>query len=90
MISYMGYKGYIGSLEYSQEDSLLYGSIAGIKDSVSYHGYSMDELQAVFEEAVDDYLEMCNAEGLEPNRTSREELQKMFSRDMDKLIGVAI
>ena len=90
MISYMGYKRYLGSVEYSKEDNLLHGSIAGISDSVSYHGHSLDELQVVFEEAVDDYLEMCRAEGLEPDVTCRDALYKMFADDMERLIGVAI
>jgi len=86
----MGYKGYLGSVEYSHEDNVFYGSLAGISDSVSYHGHSIDELQAVFEEAVDDYLEMCSAEGLEPQKTSRSSLQEMFAEDVVKIIGAAI
>jgi len=90
MIRYMGYRSYLGSVEYSSEDSIYHGSIAGINDSVSYHGHSLDELQTVFEEAVDDYLEMCRAEGFEPDIASKDELHKMFVEDVEKLIGVAI
>jgi len=63
----MDYRGYMGSVEFSLEDDILYGSLAGIRDSVSYHGKSIDELRVAFEEAVDDYLDMCAAEGLQPD-----------------------
>ncbi|MCL2204013.1 MAG: hypothetical protein FWB88_08740 [Defluviitaleaceae bacterium] len=66
MIQYMKYREYMGSVERSAEDNMLHGSLAGIKDSVSYHGCNLDELQAAFIEAVDDYLIMCEAEGLQP------------------------
>jgi predicted HicB family RNase H-like nuclease len=63
----MEYKNYMGSVEYSDEDNILYGSITGIKDSVSYHGRSIDEIKAAFADAVDHYLDMCEAEGLQPD-----------------------
>ncbi|MDR1069016.1 MAG: type II toxin-antitoxin system HicB family antitoxin, partial [Clostridiales Family XIII bacterium] len=64
----MIYKGYRGSLEYSKDDERLIGKILGIKDSVSYHGMSLGEVQGAFREAVDDYLAMCEAEGIRPKR----------------------
>ena len=55
----MTYKGYTARIEYSAEDGCLIGEIAGIRDIVSFHGDSVAELQAGFEDAVEDYLEMC-------------------------------
>lgn len=60
------YRGYVGSLEYSEEDNLFYGKVLGISDLISYEGASCDELIADFHGAVDDYLAMCEAEGQEP------------------------
>jgi len=55
----MTYKGYAAHIEYSDDDQCLVGHIAGIKDIVGFHGESVPELRAAFEEAVDDYLETC-------------------------------
>lgn len=55
----MNYKGYAARLEYSEEDSLFVGHIAGIRDVVGFHGSSVAELRAAFVEAVDDYLDTC-------------------------------
>ena len=64
----MTYKGYIGTVEYSEEDSCLFGRIAGIRDVISYEGESVAEIRKAFEEAVDDYLAHCATIGKEPNK----------------------
>jgi len=62
------YKGYIGTVEYSEEDNYLFGRIAGIRDVISYEGESVVEIRKFFEEAVDDYLAHCATIGKEPNK----------------------
>lgn len=56
----MNYKGYAAQIEYSEEDGLLVGHIAGIRDVVGFHGESVPELRTAFEEAVTDYLDTCS------------------------------
>ncbi len=60
------YKGYIGSVEFSQEDVIFYGKVMGIRSLISYEGVNAEELLENFRGAVDDYLETCKAEGIEP------------------------
>lgn len=62
------YKGYIGSVDYSQEDKLLYGKIECINDLIMYETTDAAQLQTVFEEAVDDYLITCEQIGKEPDK----------------------
>lgn len=63
----MTYKGYAARVEYSEEDGCFVGHIAGIRDVIGFHGESVAELRAAFEEAVDDYFETCKRLGREPN-----------------------
>lgn len=63
----MTHKGYAARVEYSEEDGCFVGHIAGIRDVIGFHGESVSELRAAFEEAVDDYLESCRKLGREPN-----------------------
>ena len=70
MSDLLKYKDYLGTVEYSETDNLRHGKLAGIRDLVSYHGENLKSLQSNFEEAIDDYLEMCKEEGLEPNITT--------------------
>lgn len=64
----MEYKGYTGTVAYSEDDQCLCGRIAGINDIISYEGQSVTEIRQAFEDAVDCYLEDCTARGKEPNR----------------------
>jgi predicted HicB family RNase H-like nuclease len=64
----MTYKGYIGTVEYSEEDACLFGRVAGIRDIITYEGESVTDIRVAFEEAVDDYLTHCAESGKEPNK----------------------
>lgn len=64
----MTYRGYVARIEYSDEDAAFVGHIAGIRDIVGFHGESVNELRAAFEEAVDDYLETCKKLGRAPQK----------------------
>lgn len=68
MSSAMTYKGYAARIEYSDEDGCFIGHIAGIKDVIGFHAESVKELHQAFEEAVDDYLAICEKVGREPQK----------------------
>ena len=55
-------------VQFSSEDECFIGHIAGIKDVVGFHGESVSELKAAFEEAVNDYLETCIKVGKNPQK----------------------
>ncbi|MBR6140473.1 MAG: type II toxin-antitoxin system HicB family antitoxin [Bacteroidaceae bacterium] len=65
----MTYKGYIGSVNYSDKDQVFFGKIEGINGLVNFEGESVKELAAAFHEAVDDYLAYCEDEGIEPDKS---------------------
>ena len=67
-MSQMHYKGYSARIEYSEEDQCFIGRIAGIRDIVGFHGESVEGLKNAFQEAVDDYLETCDALNRSPQR----------------------
>ena len=62
------YKGYLGSVEYSKEDDCLYGKVIGIKGLISYEGDSLTQLKEDFQNAVDDYLAMCEKKKIQPEK----------------------
>lgn len=63
------YKGYIGSVAYSEPDKVFFGTIEGIDDLVTYEGESVAELTSSFQEAVDDYLIFCEEHNLKPEKS---------------------
>ena len=65
----MTYKGYIGSVAFSEKDNVFFGKIEGINGLVNFEGESVKELTDAFHEAVDDYLAYCKDEGIEPEKS---------------------
>lgn len=63
------YKGYIGSVAYSEPDKVFFGKIEGIDGLVNYEGESVQELTAAFKEAVDDYLIFCEEHNCKPEKS---------------------
>ena len=68
-MGFLKYKGYTGSVEYSEEDQCLFGKVQGMtKDSITYEGNTVDELTSDFHVAVDDYLKLCEEKGVSPRK----------------------
>jgi len=63
------YKGYIGTVEYSPDDKVLYGKIEHINDLVTFEAKTANDLEKNFRAAVDDYIETCRQLGKEPQKT---------------------
>lgn len=64
----MTYKGYAARIEFDAEDRIFVGHLAGIRDSVAFHGETVNELETAFRESVDGYLVACEKLGQEPNK----------------------
>jgi predicted HicB family RNase H-like nuclease len=62
------YRGYVGSIEFSEEDAVFHGKVVGIKSLVSFEGDSVNTITEDFHDAVDEYLEYCEEKGIEPER----------------------
>lgn len=68
MTNIMNYNDYSARIEYDAEDEIFFGTVAGIRDRVSFHAQSVTELKAAFHEAVDDYVDACARIGKDPQR----------------------
>lgn len=62
------YKGYIGEYEYDDIANLYCGSVinSGPYSIVTFHADHPDGLMREFQISVDDYLEWCAEDGVEP------------------------
>ena len=84
----MTYKGYIGSVEYSEKDQVFFGKIEGINGLVNFEGESVKELTDAFHEAVDDYLAYCMDEGIEPDKSYSGTLNVRLTPTIHRQIAV--
>ena len=78
MNNIMQYKGYVGSVEFSEADKVLYGKVQGIRSLISYEGITVQELLEDFHGAVDDYLAACEEEGSKPEVAYKGSLNVRF------------
>ena len=79
------YKGYCGTVEYSAKDDILFGKVIGVNGLISYEGSSIQSLKADFEAAVDDYLEDCKAEGVEPKEVYKGTINVRIEPELHRL-----
>ncbi|NJP41519.1 type II toxin-antitoxin system HicB family antitoxin [Oscillospiraceae bacterium HV4-5-C5C] len=82
------YKGYIGSVELSEEDELIYGKVMGIRSLISYEGKTVNHLIEDFHGAVDDYLAMCEAEGRTPEVAYKGSFNIRISPELHKQLVI--
>lgn len=89
MNNVMEYKGYMGTVEYSDKDRVLFGKVLGIKGLISYEGESVDNLRIDFEEAIDDYLQMCAEKNIEPEKIYKGNFNVRIAPELHKQASIA-
>ncbi|MEE0931131.1 MAG: type II toxin-antitoxin system HicB family antitoxin [Acutalibacteraceae bacterium] len=78
------YKGFYGTVEFSENDNVLFGKVVGINSLISYEGDSVKNLREDFEGAVDDYLEICKTNGVEPEKVYKGSFNVRISPELHK------
>ena len=84
MSNMLTHKGYFGSVQYSEEDRVFHGKIEFIRSLVSYEGTDVDSLETAFQEAVDDYLELCAEQGKEPEQPFKGSFNVRIGTDLHR------
>ncbi len=84
----LNYKGFIGTVSFSEKDGLFFGKVEGINGLVNFEGDSVQELTTSFHEAVDDYLAYCREEGIEPHKSYSGSLNIRISPEVHSRVAV--
>jgi predicted HicB family RNase H-like nuclease len=85
----MEYNGYRATINYDPEDHILVGTVFGIKDSLNFHGNSVDELETSFHNCIDDYLEMCKEFGKEPDKEYKGQFNVRVAPELHRQVALA-
>ena len=88
MNNIMEYKGYVGTVEFSEKDMIFYGKVMGIRALISYEGTTAHELIDDFHGAVEDYLTLCEAEGKEPEKAYKGSFNVRISPELHKQAAI--
>ena len=84
----MEYKGYVGTVEFSQDDGLFFGKVIGIRSLISYEGTTAKELIDDFHGAVDDYLLLCEENGKEPEKAYKGSFNVRVTPELHKRAAI--
>lgn len=80
----MMYKGYYATIRYSEEDRLFVGEILGLVDTLGFHGSSVDELEQMFHQSIDNYLALCDRLGRLPDKQYRGQFNVRISSQLHR------
>ena len=82
------YKGYHASVKYDADDNILVGEVFGITDSLNFHGTSIKELEKMFHNSIDNYLELCEKIGKIPEKEFKGSFNIRISPEVHKQIAL--
>jgi predicted HicB family RNase H-like nuclease len=68
MNSMLEYLGYHAKIEFDAEEMIFTGEVFGINDSLNFHGTTVQEIEEMFHQSIDNYLTLCKECGKEPDR----------------------
>ncbi len=60
------HKGYFAKINFDERDSIFWGKVIGIKDSITFEGETVAQLTKDFHNAIDHYLADCKKEKRTP------------------------
>ena len=84
----MNYKGYIGKVEYDDENHVFTGSVINVRSVITFQGSTVDEIEKEFGASVDDYLEWCTEDGVEPDKPYSGKFNVRFSPELHRQAAV--
>jgi len=88
MSSMMEYRGYHATIEYDAEDKIFVGKVFGITDSLNFHGATVEELEGMFHQSIENYLSICSQCGKEPDREFKGTFNVRISPELHRKIAI--
>ncbi|MDR9387543.1 MAG: type II toxin-antitoxin system HicB family antitoxin [Balneolaceae bacterium] len=84
----LNYKGYHGHVDFDEEAGLFHGEVLDLRDVITFQGKSVAELEQAFRDSIDDYLEFCKQEEVEPDRPFSGRLMLRLPTDVHRNVYI--
>ena len=88
MKNLMKYKDYFGSIEFDEESLIFFGKVQYIRSLISYEGETAKEILTSFHEAIDDYLEACEAKNITPEKSFKGSFNIRIGSDLHEKVTI--
>ena len=83
------YKGYIGKVNYDEDNHIFFGEVINTRTVITFQGESVAELEAEFKASVDDYLEWCKEDGVAPEKPFSGKFNVRFTPELHRQASIA-
>lgn len=84
----MEYKGYIGIVEYDSDAKIFHGDVINTRDVITFQGTSVKEIEKAFSESIDDYINWCVSENVEPEKPYSGKFNLRLSPELHKKVAI--
>ncbi len=78
----MTHKGYTASVWFEPDDHAFHGTVFGIRDVIHFSGSSVEEIEEAFCGSVNEYLEVCEERGIDPQKPMSGKLSLRISPEL--------
>lgn len=89
MNNVLTYKGFIGSVQFSADDSVFFGKVEGINDLVTFEGVTVQELKEAFQYVVDEHIKDCEFEKILPEKSYKGSFNVRLTPDLHRKVALA-
>ena len=89
MKDFMQYKGYYGSVHFDNKELILYGKIEFIRALASYEASDAKGLRKAFEDTVNEYLEACHVQKVDPETPFKGSLNVRLGPELHRRVAIA-
>ena len=83
----LSYKGYLGTVEFDEENDSFFGKVSGIRQLVTFEADNAKDLRQSFYAAIDDYLLFCKENHIEPDKPYEGHFQVEISPDLHRAVA---
>ena len=83
------YKGYTATVEYDPDEESFRGRVANVRDVISFYGRSVEDLKRQMKASIDDYLEFCAEQGVEPAKPFSGRFNVRMDPDTHRAVAMA-
>ena len=84
----MEYKGYLGTVEYDSDAKIFHGDIINTRDVITFQGTTVKEIEKSFKDSIDDYINWCEEEGVEPEKPYSGKFNVRLSPELHRQIAI--
>lgn len=85
----MNYKGFIGSVHFSADESTIFGKIEGINDLITFEGETVKELTDAFHYIVDEYINDCEIENIAAEKSYKGSFYVRLTPELHRRIAIS-